>query len=79
MSIPLQVMVGYLNNPKATAEIISPDGWMSSGDIGYYNENNNFFIVDRIKELIKVQGFQVSKKKECFKIVEIVQNIFFFF
>lgn len=52
-------MLGYHNNPKATANTISPDGWMSTGDIGYYNENKEFYIVDRIKELIKVQGYQV--------------------
>lgn len=53
-------MLGYHNNPKATANTISADGWMSSGDIGYYNENHEFYIVDRIKELIKVQGYQVN-------------------
>ncbi|VVC29373.1 AMP-binding, conserved site,AMP-dependent synthetase/ligase,AMP-binding enzyme, C-terminal domain [Cinara cedri] len=54
-----QVMIGYLNNPKATAETLSPEGWLTTGDIGYYNENKDFYIVDRIKELIKVQGYQV--------------------
>lgn len=56
-------MLGYHNNPEATANTISPDGWMSTGDIGYYNENNEFYIVDRIKELIKVQGYQVNNLK----------------
>ncbi|XP_025410729.1 4-coumarate--CoA ligase [Sipha flava] len=54
-----QVMIGYHNNPQATADILSPDKWLSTGDIGYYNEKNEFYIVDRIKELIKVQGYQV--------------------
>lgn len=53
-------MIGYLDNPKATADTLSPDGWLSTGDIGYYNEKDEFFIVDRIKELIKVQGYQVN-------------------
>lgn len=53
-------MIGYLNNSKATADTLSSDGWLSTGDIGYYNERKEFFIVDRIKELIKVQGYQVN-------------------
>lgn len=52
-------MLCYHNNPEATANTINPDGWLSTGDIGYYNENQDFYIVDRIKELIKVQGYQV--------------------
>lgn len=53
------VMKGYLNNPKATEECITPDGWFHTGDIGYYDEEGHFFIVDRLKELIKYKGFQV--------------------
>ena len=51
-------MKGYLNNPKATAETIQGT-WLHSGDIAYYDENGHFFIVDRLKELIKVKGLQV--------------------
>ncbi|KAK7082284.1 hypothetical protein SK128_003414 [Halocaridina rubra] len=54
------VMMGYANNPKATAEIIDSDGWLRTGDIGYYDENNHLYITDRIKDLIKVKGYQVS-------------------
>lgn len=53
-------MLGYLNNPEATAATIDKDGWLHTGDISYYDENNYFYIVDRIKELIKVKGFQVK-------------------
>ncbi|KAI9559136.1 hypothetical protein GHT06_015925 [Daphnia sinensis] len=55
-----QIMKGYYKNPKATAETIDSDGWLHTGDMVYYNEQNQFFIVDRLKELIKVKGLQVS-------------------
>jgi len=48
-----------LNNPEATAKTIESDGWLHTGDIGYYDEDEHFFIVDRLKELIKYKGFQV--------------------
>merc|ERR1719361_1676024 len=53
-----QVMKGYLNNEKATIETIK-SGWLHSGDIATYDEINRIYIVDRLKELIKVKGFQV--------------------
>ena len=52
-------MPGYLNNPSATAETLV-DGWIHSGDIGYYDTDGFVFIVDRKKELIKVKGLQVA-------------------
>ena len=56
----LITFLGYFKNPKATAETFNQDGWMQTGDIGYYNENCEIFVVDRIKELIKYKGFQVN-------------------
>jgi acyl-CoA synthetase (AMP-forming)/AMP-acid ligase II len=53
-------MRGYLNNEKATKEIIDQDGWLHTGDIGFFDEDGFVFLVGRLKELIKVQGFQVS-------------------
>lgn len=55
-----QLMMGYLNNEKATAETIDEDGWLHTGDVAYYDEDAYFYIVDRCKELIKVKGNQVS-------------------
>lgn len=55
-----QVMLGYHNNPQATAETIDNSGWLHTGDMGYYDEDNDFYIVDRYKELIKVKGLQVA-------------------
>ncbi|KAF4532197.1 hypothetical protein B566_EDAN002259 [Ephemera danica] len=53
------VMKGYVNDPEATAQVIDEDGWLHTGDVGYYDEDECFFVVDRIKELIKYKGFQV--------------------
>lgn len=54
------VMLGYLNNEASTKETITSDGWLRTGDIGYHDENGEFYITDRLKELIKVKGFQVA-------------------
>lgn len=52
-------MMGYTKDPEATAKTIDSDGWLYTGDIGHYDDDEYFFIVDRIKELIKYKGFQV--------------------
>jgi len=55
-----QVMTGYLNQPEATADAIDEDGWFHTGDIGLVDERGDYYIVDRLKELIKFKGFQVA-------------------
>ncbi len=55
-----QIMRGYLKQPQATAESIDADGWYHSGDIGCVDDEGFFFIVDRVKELIKYKAMQVS-------------------
>lgn len=52
----------YLNNPVATAEHFI-EGWRKTGDIGYFDEDENIYIVDKLKEMIKVFGYQVIPKE----------------
>ena len=54
-----QVMAGYWRRPNETAEAISKDGWLKTGDMGYMDAKGYFYIVDRKKDMILVSGFNV--------------------
>jgi acyl-CoA synthetase (AMP-forming)/AMP-acid ligase II len=54
-----QVMKGYLNNEQATRAAINDEGFFHTGDVGHIDEHGDYFIVDRVKELIKYKGYQV--------------------
>lgn len=54
-----QVMKGYVNNRDATKATFYDNEWLRTGDVAYYDEEEYFYITDRMKELIKVKGFQV--------------------
>ena len=54
-----QVMQGYYNDPAATAETLTSDGWLHTGDIVRMDEDGYVWVLDRKKELIKYKGFQV--------------------
>jgi acyl-CoA synthetase (AMP-forming)/AMP-acid ligase II len=55
-----QTMAGYLHRADATAAMIDADGWLRTGDLVVVDEEGQVFIVDRLKELIKVNAFQVA-------------------
>jgi acyl-CoA synthetase (AMP-forming)/AMP-acid ligase II len=55
-----QVMRGYLGNPAATAQTITADGWLRTGDLARVDDDGEFRIVDRLKELIKYKAYQVA-------------------
>lgn len=54
-----QVMLGYHDAPEATAATLT-DGWLHTGDLAAFDGDGHLFIRDRLKELIKVSGFQVA-------------------
>ena len=53
-------MQGYLNDAGKTAEMINSEGWLRTGDIAYTDEQGNFYIVDRAKELIKYKAYPIA-------------------
>ena len=54
-----QMPRSYLDNPSATAEAFTKDGWLKTGDIGYIEEGK-IYLVDRLKDMIKVNGWSVA-------------------
>lgn len=68
------VMLGYMSNPKATAEVIDEDGWLHTGDLGFFDQDNFIFLTDRLKDLMKVKGYQVAPS-EIEKIVREVEGV----
>jgi acyl-CoA synthetase (AMP-forming)/AMP-acid ligase II len=55
-----QLMRGYLGDEAATAATIDADGWLHTGDLGRFDDDGYLYLGDRLKELIKVKGFQVA-------------------
>ncbi|KAJ5559210.1 hypothetical protein N7535_009438 [Penicillium sp. DV-2018c] len=55
-----QIVMGYLDNEKATRETFDSQGWLHTGDVGYIDEEGFITITDRIKEMIKVKGIAVA-------------------
>jgi len=61
------VMMGYWNQPAATAEVMR-HGWLLTGDIGHCDEDGYYYITDRKKDMLLVNGINVypARSRKCF-------------
>ena len=53
------VFAGYWEDPAATADVLDVDGWLRTGDVGVVDDDGHLFLVDRVKDIIIVSGFNV--------------------
>jgi len=53
------VMQGYWRQPQATAECLGPDGWLSTGDVAWMDDDGYLYIIDRLKEVIITGGYNI--------------------
>lgn len=68
------VMKGYLNNVEENAKIFDEDGFVKSGDLGYFDEQGLFYVCDRLKDVIKYKCYQVVYFKVS--IAPIISKLF---
>ena len=54
------IMMGYLGDPEKTASTFTPDGWLRTGDQGYFDENGYLRLTDRLKDIIIRSGENIS-------------------
>lgn len=74
----LPIMKEYFNNPDETAKALTPDGWFKSGDIGEFDSNGHLRIIDRVKNLVKMQGGEyiaLEKLESVYRGASTVANV----
>lgn len=64
------VMKGYYNNPKMTAEVLEPDGWLHTGDVGRIDKDGHIYITGRIKNMIVLSGGKKVFPEEVETVLE---------
>lgn len=70
------LMLGYLDDPEATAEAVDSDGWLHTGDVGFFDDDGNIHITDRIKDMFIMGGFNcypAEIERIMFEMPEIAQ------
>lgn len=69
--------IGYASNVEATRNAFDSSGWLKTGDLGYFTEDGEIFVVDRKKEMIKYLNYQVapSEIESCIQKMEGVQQV----
>jgi acyl-CoA synthetase (AMP-forming)/AMP-acid ligase II len=65
-----QVMAGYLGDDEATSAVLERDGWLRTGDLCSFDGHGNLYVVDRLKELIKVGGYSVAPAEVELELVK---------
>ncbi|KAH7128064.1 long-chain acyl-CoA synthetases & [Dactylonectria estremocensis] len=72
------VMLGYYNDPEETNKVITPDRWFKTGDIGELNDNGHMRVIDRLKNLVKMQGgeyISLEKVESIYRGAQTVSNV----
>lgn len=72
------VTQGYLNRPELTSEAFTKDGWLCTGDVGQWNKDGTLSLIDRKKNLVKLQGGEyiaIERLESIYKSVDLVSNI----
>ncbi|KAM0428838.1 hypothetical protein ACHAPT_006638 [Fusarium lateritium] len=72
------LMTGYYNDPVETEKALTPDGWFKTGDVGEFDANGHLRVIDRVKNLIKLQGGEyiaLEKLESIYRGARTVVNV----